>query len=133
MGFKRIITSIQDEDLEPLCKELGLEDTIIPVRTMSQHLDNIIEGFDNIELSTLLKENSRLFSFIASKEDEGPIDDLDLPDGSRVIYYYRDDEFFFVEEETKIHKDDEIVILTDSKHLSDLIERWNPKEINRED
>lgn len=132
MGFKRIITSIQDEDLEPLCKELGLEDTIIPVRTMSQHLDNIIEGFDNIELSTLLKENSRFFSFIASKEDEGPIDDLDLPDGTRVIYYYRDDEFFFVEEDTKIHKDDEIVILTDSKHLSDLIERWNPKEINRE-
>ncbi|MGD2029924.1 MAG: TrkA family potassium uptake protein [Desulfobacterales bacterium] len=133
MGFHRIITSIQDEDLVALCDELGLEDTIIPVRTMSQHLDNIVEGLDNIELSTLLKGSLRFFSFMASKEDEGKFNELDLPDNTRVIYYYRDDKFFFVEEDTQLRKGDEIVILTHSKHLSDLNERWKPKEINRED
>ena len=30
MGFKRIITSVKDEDLGSLCNELGLDDTIIP-------------------------------------------------------------------------------------------------------
>ena len=133
MGFHRIITSIQDEDLGPLCDELGLEDTIIPARTMSQHLDNIVEGFDNIELSTLLRGNARFFSFIASKEDEGHINELDLPKEARVVYYYRDDKFFIAEKDNHLREGDEIVILTDSEHLSELNERWNPKEINSED
>ncbi len=63
MGFHRTITSIQDEDLVTLCDELGLEDTIIPARTMSLHLNNIVEGLDNIELSTLLRGNVRFFTF----------------------------------------------------------------------
>ncbi|GAH98739.1 unnamed protein product, partial [marine sediment metagenome] len=69
MGFKRVITSIEDTDLEQLCRELGLEDTIIPVWTMSRHLDNMIRGLDNINLSTLLKEDARFFTFTAGEED----------------------------------------------------------------
>jgi trk system potassium uptake protein TrkA len=133
MGFHRTITSIQDEDLATLCDELGLEDTIIPARTMSLHLNNMVEGLDNIELSTLLRGNTRFFSFVARKGDKGPIDELDLPDGARAIYYYRDDKFHFAEKETELCKGDEVVILTDSEHLADLNERWNPQDIDSED
>ena len=100
---------------------------------MSHHLDNIVEGLDNIELSTLLKGTARFFSFIVNKEDEGQVGELDLPEKARVVYYYRGDNFSFAEKDTKLRKGDEIVILTDSKNLSDLNERWNPKEINHED
>lgn len=132
MGFKRIITSVEDEDLGSLCDELGLEDTIIPARTMSRHLNNIVEGLDNIELSTLLRGDARFFSFIAEKKDSGPFNELDLPQGARVIYYYRDDKFYFADQDAKVKAGDEIVILTESTHLSDLNERWSPKEIESE-
>ena len=133
MGFQKIITSVEDEDLGSLCEELGLEDTIIPARTISRHLNNIVEGLDNVELSTLLRGNARFFSFVAAKSEKGPISELDMPDGARAIYYYRDDKFYFVDEDTKVNEGDEIVILTDSKHLSELNERWNPKEAENDD
>ena len=132
MGFNRTITSIQDDDLSMLCDELGLDDTIIPARTMSLHLNNIVEGLDNLELSTLLRGNARFFSFRASKKDKGKISGLDLPKEARAVYYYRDDKFHFVEEDTKLREDDEVVILTDSEHLADLNERWDPQEVKEE-
>lgn len=133
MGFKKIITCIQDEDLLPLCDELDLNHTIVPDRTMSQYLDNIVRGLETVELSTLLKGNARFFTFIAGKEEEGSPENLDLPEKSKVIYYYRDDDFFFADESTTLRKDDEVVILTGSEHLSDLMERWHPHDPEKDE
>lgn len=130
MGFKRVVTSIEDGELESLCSELGLQDTIIPVRTMSQHLVNMVRGLDNIELSTLLRHDARFFTFVADKKEEGTAAELDLPDEARMVFYYRDEKFHFADEESKIKKDDEIVILTHSTQLPELNERWNPKQID---
>lgn len=131
MGFDRVITGIEDEDLVSLCDELGLQDTIIPTRTISRHLSNIVSGLDNIELTTLLRGNARFFSFTAVKEEEGRIDELELPAKAKVVYYYRGDEFRFADPDNQIQKGDEIVILTHSKHLSELSERWDPKAVSR--
>lgn len=132
MGFKRVVTSIEDAELENLCQEIGLEDTIIPSRTMSHHLIDMVRGLDNIELSTLLKKNARLFSFTVGKKDDVKINELDLPEKARVIYFYRGDDFHFVEEETRLKKDDEVVILTHSQHIRNLKERWYPENLNDE-
>ena len=133
MGFKRVVPSIEDDELQQLCGELELEDTIIPVRTMSQYLENMVRGLDNIELSTVLKHDARLFTFVAGKKESGKIGELDLPEGTRIIFYYRDDQFEFVNEEVSLQKGDEVVILTHSKNLPDLNERWAPKEADKED
>jgi trk system potassium uptake protein len=133
MGFNKIITCIHDEDLLPLCDELDLADIIVPDRTMSQYLTNAVGGLDSVELSTLLRGDARFFSFIARKEDEGGVDQLDLPDKSKVMYFYRDDDFFFAHEDTTLRKGDEVVILTSSKHLADLRKRWHPHEVEDED
>jgi len=133
MGFKRVVTSIEDADLEHLCRELGLEDTIIPARTMSRHLENMVRGLDNIELSTLLKSDARFFSFIAGKQEATSVSELGLPEDARVVFYYRDNEFYFTDKDTKFRKGDEIVILTHSKNLPDLNKRWNPKQVNNKD
>ncbi len=128
MGFKNTITCIHDEDLLSLCQELNLEDVIVPDRTVSQYLENIVRGLDIVELSTLLRGNARFFSFIAGKEDAGRVDEFDLPDKSKVMFYYRDDDYFIAHEDTKLKEGDEVVILTSSKHLKKLRERWYPKK-----
>jgi len=38
LGVPRVVTIIEDEDFLPICAELGLTDTIVPVRTISRHL-----------------------------------------------------------------------------------------------
>ncbi len=133
LGFKRVVTRIEDPDLEPLCRELGLEDIIIPTRTMSRHLENMVRGLDNIELSTVLRENVRFFTFIAHKDEATTVSELDLPEDSRVVFFYRDNKCYFVDNETKFREGDEVVILTRSEHLVDLNQRWNPQQVNNEE
>jgi trk system potassium uptake protein TrkA len=130
MGFKRVITSIKDTDLVQLCRELGLEDTIIPVWALSRYLDNMVRGLDTINLSTLLKEDARFFTFTAGEEDAVCVSELGLPKDAKVIFYYRDNKFNFADDDTKFRKGDEIVILTHSKNLPDFNERWYPKEVS---
>ena len=126
MGFKRVITSIEDTDLVQLCRELGLEDTIIPVWTMSRHLDNMVRGLDNINLSALLKEDARFFTFTAGEDDAVNVSELGLPKDAKVIFYYRDNKLHFADDDTKLRKGDEIVILTHCNNLPDFNERWYP-------
>jgi len=130
LGFKRVITSIKDTDLLQLCRELGLEDTIIPVWALSRYLDNMVRGLDTINLSTLLKEDARFFTFTAGEEDAVCVSELGLPKDAKVIFYYRDNKFNFADDDTKFRKGDEIVILTHSKNLPDFNERWYPKEVS---
>lgn len=131
MGFSRVVPSIEDVELESLCGELGLNDTITPSRTMSRHLQNMVRGLENIQISTLLKNDARFFSFTAGKQDAKPVDELDLPDDSKAVYYYRKDDFYFVEQDTTFRQGDEIVILTRSEHLPELNERWQPKQVGQ--
>ena len=133
MGFKRVVPSIEDAELQQLCGELELEDTIIPVRTMSQYLKNMVRGLDNIELSTVLKHDARLFTFVAGKEDNRKIKELELPEDTKVLFFYREDQFNFVDTETSLKESDEVVILTHSKNLTDLKKRWNPKQSDEDD
>jgi trk system potassium uptake protein TrkA len=130
MGFKRVITSIEDTDLVQLCHELGLEDTIIPVWAMSRHLDNMVRGLDNVNLSTLLRQDARFFTFTAGEKDAVCVSELGLPKDARVVFYYRDNKFHFAENDTKLCKGDEIVILTHSRNLPDFNERWYPKIVD---
>jgi trk system potassium uptake protein TrkA len=130
LGFKRVITRIQDPEFEVICRELGLKDTIIPSRTISRYLADTLEGLDILELSTVIKGEARFFSFKVEKQDEKAIEDLDLPERARVVCYYREGRFFLAEDQTKLRKEDEVVILTHSDNLASLRERWEPSHTN---
>jgi trk system potassium uptake protein TrkA len=58
--------------------------------------------------------------------------DLQLPAGAKVICHYRDGKFSHADEETKFRTGDEIVILTHSKNMPALQERWQPKPAQEE-
>lgn len=128
LGFKQVVTSIRDAQFEVICHELGLKDTIIPSRTISRYLEDMVSGSKNVELSAVLKDEARFFTFTAKEEDAVVVKELKLPADARVVCYYREDKFAHADEETTLHAGDEIVILTHSKNLGELEKRWQPKK-----
>jgi trk system potassium uptake protein TrkA len=130
LGFKRVIPSIQDPEFEGICWELDLKDTILPSRTVSRYLADMVEGLDILELSTVIKGEARFFTFTVDKEKGMSVADLDLPKNARLICYYRDGRFSLADQETKLRKGDETVILAHSEVIGDLRERWSPNQAN---
>lgn len=124
LGFARIVTKIEDPEFEHICMELGLTDTIIPARTIGRYLADMFEGQDPMELSTMIRDEARAFSFVARDEDHRPIAELDLPDGSRVVCVYREGKFLVVDDSTKLKSGDEVVVVTHRKNLPTFEERW---------
>jgi trk system potassium uptake protein TrkA len=126
LGYPRVITQINDPQFEHICIELGLEDTIVPDRTIGGYLADIFEGQDPVILSTMIRDEARTFSFVVREEDAGPIIDLDLPKESRVVCLYRDNKFILPEEGMVLKAGDEVVIITHRQHLAELTNHWGP-------
>ena len=126
LGFSRVVTSIVDPQFEGICRELGLEEMIIRSRTISRYLEDMVNGNESVELSTVIKDEARFFTLIAKKEEAVAAKDLNLPADAKVICYYRDGVFSHADEETTFRIDDELVILTHSKNMPALEERWKP-------
>ncbi len=126
-GFPRVVTKIDDPEFEHLCLELGLEYVIIPSRTIGRYLADMFEGRDHMELIATVKGDARVFSFVAGEDDEKPVEELELPEKSRVMFLYRDDKFTLPQPDTQLQKQDEVVIVTHRKHLDALRERWGSR------
>ena len=127
LGFPRVVTRIRDPDFEAICLELGLEDIIIPSRTIGRYLVDTVAGVGIPDISTTIKGEARLFTFLASPEEERPISDLGLPPTARVICFYRQGKFMMPERDTVLKDHDEVVVLTHSDNLPALQERFKPK------
>jgi len=125
LGFQRVVTKIVDSEFEHICIELGLEDTIIPSRTIGRYLADMAEGHDLLELSTMIRDEARIFSFIAKDDNEGSITTLKLPSDSRVICLYRENKFIVPNDDTTIKADDEVVIVTHQRNLKELKKQWS--------
>jgi trk system potassium uptake protein TrkA len=126
LGYPRVITQILDPQFEHICIELGLEDTIVPDRTIGGYLSDIFEGQDPVILSTMIRDEARTFSFVTRKEDAGPISNLNLPRESRVVCLYRDDKFTLPDTDMVLKTGDEVVIITHRQNLAELTSRWSP-------
>jgi trk system potassium uptake protein TrkA len=128
LGFTRVVTRIHDPDFETICLELGLENTIIPSRTISRYLADMVAGVDILELSTVIKGEARFFHFKIDESGEGnTVSGLELPDRTRAICYYRDDQFALADADTKLRKGDELVLICHSENLAKLEERFVPE------
>lgn len=132
LGFRRIVTSIRDPQFEGICRELGLSDTIIPSRTISRYLEDMTRGTENVELSTVIKDEARFFVFVAKEDDAVPVKELKLPAEARAVFFYREGRFALADEGTKLQSGDEVVVITHSKNLPALQERWQPKPAQEE-
>ena len=120
------MTKIDDPELEHICIELGLEETIIPARTISRFLADKFEGRDPLELSTMIRDEARVYSFALPDEFEGTIATLELPNDSRVVCVYRQSKLIIPDGETKLSADDDVVVIVHQDSLKALEKRWNP-------
>jgi trk system potassium uptake protein TrkA len=127
LGFKRVVTKIVDPELEHICIELGLTDTIIPARTISRLLADKFEGRDPLEISTMIRDEARIFSFVLPDKFDGTITSLDLPEKARVVCVYREDKLIIPDGETKLAAADDIVVIVHRDLLPDLEKRWGPE------
>lgn len=125
LGYRRVVPKIDDPEFEHLCIELGLEDAIIPARTTGRYLADMFEGRDHMEIIALVKDAARVFSFVAHEEDGKPINELDLPQDSRVMFLYRDEKFMLPEPESTFKRGDEVMIITHSRNIEKLDQRWS--------
>lgn len=123
LGFKRVITKIEDPEFEHICIELGLKDTIIPDQTIGRYLADMIEGRDLLELSAVIKDEARVFTFVIHPKNEALMNSLQLPDESRIMCLYRHGKFKIPDVDFTFKIDDEVVILTHSRNLSWLNEQ----------
>ncbi len=127
LGFRRVITAIEDPEFETICIELGLEDVIIPMQTIGRYLADVTRGIDIIELSTVIKGAARFFAFVLDDDSVHRVAELELPSDAQAICLYREDEFMLLSDTTRLHKGDEIIVLTHSRNLRELHERWHPE------
>jgi len=130
LGFERVVSKIEDPELEHICLELGLEDTIIPTRTIGRYLADMCEGRDPLELSTMIRDEARVLSFVVQEEQQGSIDDLKLPSDSRVVCVYRDDKFILPDAEFSLKVDDEVVVITSRDAVGALDEYVRGRQAN---
>ncbi|MCO6456578.1 MAG: TrkA family potassium uptake protein [Pirellulaceae bacterium] len=126
LGFPRVVTSIKDPELVTVCEELGLDDTIVPSLTISRYLADMVQGLNILELSSAIKGDARCFAFVLREERVATVADLELPAGAQVICYYHQGEFKLAAADARLHVGDEVVILTHSRNLKTLHDRWEP-------
>ena len=124
LGFRRVVTRIEDAEFEHIALELGLEDTVVPARTIGRHLADMVERSDALELSAAIKGDARVFVFVAREDDAGSVEGLRLPELARATHLYRGGRFFLIGPDTKIATGDEVVVITDAKNVEALHERW---------
>jgi trk system potassium uptake protein TrkA len=131
LGFARVVTKIDEPELEHMCIELGLEYTIIPSRTTGRLLADMFEGRDPLELSTMIREEARVVSLVVQEAEEGAIDGLELPEKSRVVCVYRDGSLIIPSGDTSLKKKDEVVVITHRDNLDTFRKRLDEQSGNR--
>ena len=125
LGFARVVPHITDPQFEYICKELGLEDVIIPDRTIAHYLADSAEGIDVQDIAAAIKDDARLFTFSLAEDQAGKAGDLDLPEQSRIIAIYREGSFQLVDASTELKKGDEVLVIAHQKAIEGLKEKWH--------
>ena len=125
LGYSRVVTKIEDPELEHICGELGLANSLVPMHTVGRYLADMAEGQNIIEISDILRGEARIFSFRVSEGQAVPVADLALPSAARAVCIYRNgNEFLFAEPDTRLKPGDEVVVFTRASALKVLRERF---------
>jgi trk system potassium uptake protein TrkA len=72
----------------------------------------------------MIRDEARVFSFVARVDQVGPLSDLDLPKQTRIVCLYRDGEFLVPDDHARLKAKDEVVLITHRDNLDVLGERF---------
>jgi trk system potassium uptake protein TrkA len=130
LGYGRVVIVIQEEDYEALCSELGLTETLIPLRYISRQLTELTKRHPGPVPEEVIKHDAIIRSVHIGTGGIGT-EQLGLPKKSRVVAFYRGEALMFPEPDTVFDEDDELVILAPEgsgdaldRRLDELNEQW---------
>jgi trk system potassium uptake protein TrkA len=127
LGFKRLVPRIANPQLQRICNELGLEDTVLPDRAVASHLVELLRGERSLEMASLIRGNADVFNFVVQENDAVALEELDLPPDTRIVCLYRDDDFTLPEQVSVLEAGDEVILITHRDRLGEVKERWAPQ------
>lgn len=130
LGFKNVIPKIEDDAYEQVCAEVGLQHTILPDRTISRDLADMVEGQAMIDLSTIIRGDVRFFSYVVGANDAVKISEVSYPKRTKPICIYRGTDFLVPDDNTPLREGDEVILITERNSIADLRERWGPRAEN---
>jgi trk system potassium uptake protein len=133
LGFDHVVVQIHDTDYLQICRELGLDNTIVPSQTIGRYLADMVAGVDILELSSFIKGEARFMLFRIDERAPKEVGELELPESARVVCRYRDKEFSLADAQTRLKSGDEVLILTHSDNLGELAEKFRPKKSEEKD
>ncbi|MCB1949545.1 TrkA family potassium uptake protein [Nitrosomonas sp.] len=125
LRFKKVVTKLEDSAFDHIAIELGLESIIVPSRTIAHYIADMVEGRNILEITSIIKGDARVFSFVVHKSQEGNLTELDLPATCRIICIYRQNELLLPKDDTQLESGDEVILITHQKQLNYLRERFN--------
>jgi trk system potassium uptake protein TrkA len=119
LGYAEVVTKISDTELEYVCAELRLHNTVNADQVTARRLVDLVEGRGVVELSTVLRGDARFFVMPVTEDEAGPLSELKLPAGTHVLYGYHEDALFMPEDDTRLRAGDDLVLLTNSEQLKE--------------
>jgi trk system potassium uptake protein TrkA len=133
LGYNHVVVQIYNVDYLTICRELHLEHTVTPSKTISRYLADTVSGAHVLELSALIKHEARFITVVITADHiKERVADFDLPKEARIVGIYRDNHFLLADPDAIFKENDEALILTHSKHLAELTRRFaeteNPEE-----
>jgi trk system potassium uptake protein TrkA len=127
LGFGRVVPRIANPQFQRICNELGLENTVLPNRAVASHLVDLLQGRKSLEMSSLIRGDAEVFSFVVHEDGAGDLATLSLPKSTRIICLYRDDRFTIPEQVSELKPGDEVILITHRDQLPELKDRWAPQ------
>lgn len=131
LGFQRVVPRVNDPQFHRICLELGLDDSVMPNRAVARHLRDLLGGEESLELSSVIRGDAAVFSFVADEDEAGPLADLSLPERTRIVCLYRDEELLLPETKPRLKPGDEVILITHQDRLKSLQRRWGEKSNGR--
>lgn len=124
LGFGRVVVRIEDPDFAPICKELGLDDVLVPTREAATAVVDRVEGVESADVTGLLSGGVRFFALEVHPAHVGRAGDLELGDQTRLVALARGDTSQVMSEDTQLEKGDQVFVVTLASELQRLKERF---------
>ncbi|MCG6943404.1 MAG: NAD-binding protein [Thiohalocapsa sp.] len=124
LGFARVVPRVNERQFQYIATELGLEDAVLPNQAVANHLRNLLGGEKSLELSSVIRDDATVFSFVAGESEAMTIEELDLPGRTRIVCLYRQQRFRLPDETRRIKTGDEIILICARDQLDELQRRW---------
>lgn len=109
-GATNIMVKLNDVWLRPACNEMGVAKVVTPKVSAVGELLAALYGFERLSTPAVVHGGLHMTEFAAGRAAGGPVSEVSLPKGARIIALVRDDAVRVVAEDTAVQEDDLLLI-----------------------